>query len=82
MRQAIPYKIWRSCIRVCMPLKQIFQRKTNSSWSHVQLSKESTEKLSSKSLKNILEALDSMEVEWTLDQTELSKKGCRINGEI
>ena len=37
-------------------------------------SKESTEKLSLKSLKNIFKALDSMEVEWTLEQRELSKK--------
>ena len=35
---------------------------------------ESTEKLSLKSLKNIFKSLDSIEVEWTLEQRELSKK--------
>ena len=37
-------------------------------------SKKSNEKLSSKLLKNVFNALDSMEVEWTLEQRELSKK--------
>ena len=44
---------------------------------------ELTEKLPSKSLKNIRKTLDSTEVEWTLEQKELSRKeSCRINGEI
>ena len=47
------------------------------SWSDVQdvrKSKESKEKLSSQSLKNIFKTLDLMETEWTLEQRELSKK--------
>ena len=37
-------------------------------------SEESTETFTSKSLKNMFKALNLMEVEWTLEQRELSKK--------
>ena len=46
----------------------------NSVWTLLSLLSFSTEKLSSKSLRNIFKALDSMEVEWTLGQRESLKE--------